>query len=327
MRQIARSRFDVLAIVFVSAMLAGFVWWAVGAAPAFEVAYLRRAYWALRTALIDGVLTNPYVYLGVGAVLVLELLVPARRGQSLLSFGLQMDAAYTVLMIAFRIVLLPIYLAFLEQVYRNYLGFLTIDLAAPWPWHVRLVLGYLAVDFLAWVHHLVRHKVHVFWTFHVVHHSQREMNVFTNERVHPVDYLIARTVRFIPLLMLQTSFDLILAYLFFHELHDRLNHSNVKTNLGPLRHVFVTPQSHRVHHSIRPEHFGRNFGVSLSLWDQLFGTQYRRYDEYPETGVPYTDFPFEKSGRRFGVIFYLAAQFAYPFQQIWRSRREVLHNA
>ena len=308
-------------------MLAGFVWWAIDGLPDLEVTHIRRTYWTLRTALFDEVLTNPYLYLGVSSVLVLELLVPARENQSLFSFGLQMDAVYSLLLIAFRIMLLPIYLIFLEQVYRNYLAFLTIDLASPWPWHIRFFLGYLAVDFLGWLHHIIRHKVHVFWVFHIVHHSQRELNFFTNDRVHPVDYFIARTVRFIPFLMLQTSFDLILAYQFFHEFHDRLNHSNVKTNLGPLRHIFVTAQSHRVHHSIHPEHFDRNFGVSLSIWDQLFGTQYRHYHEYPDTGVPYADFPFEESGRRFGIFFYLAAQFAYPFQQLLRLTKQVRHNA
>lgn len=326
-RQTAHVCFTTIAVVSVSTMLAGFVWWAIGGLPDIDVNHIRRAYWTLRTALIDEVLTNPYLYLGVSAVLVLELLVPARENQNVFSFGLRMDAVYSLLLITFRIVLLPIYLIFLEQVYRNYLAFLTIDLSSPWPWHIRFFIGYLAVDFIGWLHHVVRHKVEVFWAFHVVHHSQRELNVFTNDRVHPVDYLIARTVRFIPFLMLQTSFDLILAYLFFHELHDRLNHSNVKTNLGLLRYIFVTPQSHRIHHSIHPGHIDRNFGVSLSIWDRLFRTQYRRYDEYPDTGVPYTDFPNEESGRRFGIIYYLAAQFAYPFQRIWRSRRRTLFSA
>lgn len=327
MIQKAAAYLGTIAVVGVSAVLAGFVWSAISALPDLDVTHARRAYWALHATLIDEVLTNPYLYLGLSVVLVLERLVPARDNQGLVSLGLQMDAVYGLLLIIFRIVLLPIYLIFLERVYRNYLGFLTVDLTSPWPWYIRFFLGYLAVDFLGWFHHLVRHKIQIFWTFHIVHHSQRDLNFFTNDRVHPVDYLIAQTVRFVPFLMLQTSFDLMLAYLFFHELHDRLNHSNVKTNFGPLRYIFVTPQSHRIHHSALPEHFDRNFGVSLSIWDQLFGTQYRHYDEYPETGVPYADFPLEKSGRRLGIIFYLAAQFVYPFQRIWRSRQQTPRRA
>ena len=50
-------------------------------------------------------------------------------------------------------------------------------------------------------------------------------------------------------------------------------------------------QSHRIHHSHREEHRDKNFGAIFSLWDQLFGTQYRKYDEYPETGIDDATFP------------------------------------
>src|SRR6185295_15584971 len=73
-------------------------------------------------------------------------------------------------------------------------------------------------------------------------------------------------------------------------------------------------QSHRVHHSVESRHADTNFGVSLSIWDHLFGTQYRHYDEYPETGVPLDDFPVDRAHHRFGVIGTWAAQVHYPFR-------------
>ena len=166
-----------------------------------------------------------------------------------------------------------------------------------------------------------RHKVPVFWEFHSVHHSQIKMNPFTNERVHPLDWFTANIIRFLPAFFFSDALNVGLAYIIIHKFLDRLNHSNVRTNLGWFRYVFVTPQSHRVHHSNRKEHYDKNFGVSLSIWDHLFGTQHRDYNIYPDTGIPDSRFPKESStdGTVFKIIRIYLRQMIYPFNVVWNK--------
>jgi len=101
--------------------------------------------------------------------------------------------------------------------------------------------------------------------------------------------------------------------------HTRLIHANVRTNFGPLGHIFVSPQFHRIHHSIELRHRDLNFGVALTIWDRLFGTMYRGRDEYPETGVDGVDFvpPARLSPKAWTVS--LIEQIIYPFRQLWRG--------
>jgi len=77
----------------------------------------------------------------------------------------------------------------------------------------------------------------------------------------------------------------------FRMWYARFVHANIGTNLGPLKHILVTPQYHRVHHSIEPAHQDKNFAALLTVWDRIFGTLHRNYDEYPATGVAGLEFP------------------------------------
>ena len=95
-------------------------------------------------------------------------------------------------------------------------------------------------------------------------------------------------------------------------------HSNLRTNYGWLRYVLVTPQSHRIHHSTLPEHHNMNYGVNLSIWDHLFGTQYRNYDDYPVTGLGDELFPHETSMHPLALAESFTAQLLYPFQHLLR---------
>ena len=98
-------------------------------------------------------------------------------------------------------------------------------------------------------------------------------------------------------------------------LHGHFIHSNIKTNLGPLRYVIISPQAHRVHHSIEEKHYDKNFGVTFSIWDQLFNTFYRKYDEYPEAqGVADTEFPIEHNTGWRSFVLVPIRQLIYPFR-------------
>ena len=126
---------------------------------------------------------------------------------------------------------------------------------------------------------------------------------------------------FVPAFLFEHTFAIAGVYLAFDRLLDGFNHSNIRTDLGMLRYVMVTPQSHRIHHSRDPRHFEKNFGGILSIWDHLFGTQYRVYDEYPEVaGVPYLEYPNDPVGPPSDIAGILKAvwlQLVYPFRIVF----------
>ena len=282
-------------------------------------AIFRTAYWGLAGGLWSPIIINPYFYAGAAAIFLLEACIPASKNQPIFSRAILIDIAWTILTVIFIAVFLQIYWSFLTDLFDRFVASNLIKLTVDLPFFAELVIAYLVTDWIGWLHHFVRHKVKVFWAFHTLHHSQRQMNLFTNNRIHPVDYLIARTIRFGPMFLFEHCLEIALVYLFVNTIQDRFNHSNIRTNLGILRYILVTPQSHRIHHSKDPRHFDTNFGVTLSIWDHLFGTQYRHYDEYPETGVPDPDFPNDPSGPSVGIkeiAKTMVAQLAYPFRSI-----------
>jgi sterol desaturase/sphingolipid hydroxylase (fatty acid hydroxylase superfamily) len=244
------------------------------------------------------------------------------RDQAIISTAFLQDAIWYGVRATFRIVLISTYFLFLTAFYQQHLSFLTVAAVAEWHPALRAVVAILIVDFMRWFGHFVKHKVHVFWLFHSVHHSQRELNLFTDARAHPVDQMVSRTIRFIPLLMFQNAFPIIIAWVIVESAYAKLYHSNVRLNMGPLRYVLVTPQSHRIHHSCAWEHHDRNFGFMFCVWDRLFGTHYEGGDEYPETGVPDPAFPHEQRGDGIGqMAANVIRQLVYPFKAMFSSTR------
>jgi sterol desaturase/sphingolipid hydroxylase (fatty acid hydroxylase superfamily) len=262
---------------------------------------------------------QPVFYLGAAAILLLEYLFPVRRSQRLLSIGLAQDFVWVFFEAFFHAAILVSYAALLRALCRKYLGFMTIDAARAVPQWALLCLGVLLVDFLGWFHHYIRHRIYVFWLFHTVHHSQKELNLFTDLRYHVVEYMIANTVKVLPLAILGLKAPAIIGYVLAHQWYTRFVHGNIRWNMGWLAYILVTPQSHRVHHSPHRRHWDRNFGVVFSIWDWMFGTQYRKLDEFPRTGVPNKDFPHETSYHPVALLWTPVSQMIWPFAMIWRT--------
>ena len=263
-------------------------------------------------------------FLLVGSILSLEYLIPAHPRQRLLSVSFFHDILWCIVNALSAAFLIILYWRLLWDLYQNHLTFLRIDTIADWHPALQIGAAILVSDFIRWFHHFIRHKITPFWFFHAVHHSQRELNLFSDLRVHPVERVIEHTVRFIPFFAINSALALhaLAAWHLFGGWYARFYHSNVRTNLDVLRYVLVTPQSHRVHHSIEPRHQDRNFGAILSIWDYLFGTQYRKYDEYPDTGISDNSFPHEDSIRPVRATVTLMRQLIYPFRLLARYLRE-----
>jgi sterol desaturase/sphingolipid hydroxylase (fatty acid hydroxylase superfamily) len=134
-----------------------------------------------------------------------------------------------------------------------------------------------------------------------------------------VEYLVRQSIVALPLLMAGLSLWGIVGVTTVAMWYARFYHGNIRTNLGPLRYVLVTPQSHRLHHSIATEHRDVNFGAFLSIWDRLFGTQHSDDVSFPPTGLRDEAFPHDESGRPWHLILNPARQFIHPFVEIARS--------
>lgn len=268
---------------------------------------------------------SPLLYLGLAAVFVAERLLPVDREQPAVGRGVVHDGvAWYLINTPLRVFVFAGGLGLLYLVLDRYAPFLRVnpELTDALPTWLLVVAAVVIGDLMRWVQHYVHHKVPPLWHFHSVHHSQRELNLFTQARFHAVEMITLAPILYLPLYVLNLDFELAVWILLFLEWHGRITHANLRTNFGPLRYVLVTPQSHRIHHSRDARHHDQNFGTLFSFWDRLFGTHWRNENEYPATGIADERFPWEKSVTPANLLANYFAQLVYPFQQLVRSWRK-----
>lgn len=152
-----------------------------------------------------------------------------------------------------------------------------------WPYWVKLVIALLALDLAIWFQHLVSHKVPVFWRLHQVHHADRDIDVTTAVRFHPVEIALSMLWKIVVVIPLGASPFAVFLFEVILNACAMFNHANIALPAWldrALRLFIVTPDMHRVHHSVLYREHDRNYGFNLSLWDRLF----RTYLAQPEAG-------------------------------------------
>ncbi|MFT6989384.1 MAG: sterol desaturase/sphingolipid hydroxylase (fatty acid hydroxylase superfamily) [Paraglaciecola sp.] len=278
--------------------------------------WLKNYYWILLHHLSQPFsLATSWLYIGVPLILFVTWLKPAIKQQKIFDKAIAGDFLWMFIHTLTTLGLIYLFFSAVEGYLApkfNIADFKIMTGAHP---ALQILMGYLLIELLGWFNHLLRHKIPVLWLFHEVHHSQKNMNPFSLFRVHPVDYLVAEVIILIPAMFFENTLGIILTYLIIARFQDALSHSNIKSNLGPLRYIFVTPQSHRVHHSVETEFFDLNYGVTLCIWDRLFGTHSHTDHAYPETGIKDPDFPLETKYGVFSLPFALFSQLFYPFKK------------
>ena len=144
-----------------------------------------------------------------------------------------------------------------------------------WPVWLEFVLAVLILDFAIWLQHLITHKIPVLWRLHRVHHADRDMDVTTAIRFHPIEIALSM---FLKIGLVYAMGPAALAVVVFEILLNgtaMFNHANIKLPLAVdrvLRLVLVTPDMHRVHHSVHRSEHDSNYGFALSIWDRMFRT-------------------------------------------------------
>lgn len=146
-----------------------------------------------------------------------------------------------------------------------------------WPTWAHLLLGFFVRDFVQWWTHRLLHRVPFLWEFHKVHHSVKEMGFAAHLRFHWMETVVYRTIEYLPLALIGIGLrDFFIIHIFTLAV-GHFNHSNFKLNLGPLKYIFNNPQMHIWHHAKalpKERSYGVNFGLTLSIWDYLFKTNY-----------------------------------------------------
>jgi sterol desaturase/sphingolipid hydroxylase (fatty acid hydroxylase superfamily) len=144
-------------------------------------------------------------------------------------------------------------------------------------------LSVLALDLAIYLQHRMFHAVPLFWRLHRVHHADLDFDVTTGARFHPIEIGLSMLIRFAVILALGPPAVAVLIFEILLNASSMFNHGNVRIPAvidRVLRWVVVTPDMHRVHHSIEPRETNSNFGFSLPWWDRLFGT----YRAQPQAG-------------------------------------------
>ncbi|MEM1439241.1 MAG: sterol desaturase family protein [Pseudomonadota bacterium] len=257
---------------------------------------------------------------GLLPALLLERLMPAFPDRKkLLTPNLILDAIYPLLVLVIQVFVISAIVAAIVAFYRTYLPFANTGLLNDQPVWIQAVGIFLITDLMFYVSHRTMHEVKWLWHFHTIHHCQTNMNPMTTNRVHPFESVFKTIIRTIPIGFVGGSPTTWVVFLVLNNFWGYFIHSNIRMNFGILKHVLVTPQYHRVHHSRQPEHFDKNYGERLVIWDQLFRSHYPGLDDYPETGVKDADWVVEKSHspKELGRAF--VAQMVYPFYMIYRS--------
>jgi sterol desaturase/sphingolipid hydroxylase (fatty acid hydroxylase superfamily) len=146
-----------------------------------------------------------------------------------------------------------------------------------------ILVSVIAMDFVIYLQHVMVHAVPVLWRLHRVHHADLDYDVTTGARFHPIEIILSMLIKFATILLLGPPVVAVVIFEVMLNATAMFNHSNVRLNLTLdkfLRLLLVTPDMHRVHHSIEDDETNSNFGFSLPWWDRLFGT----YRAQPRAG-------------------------------------------
>jgi len=151
------------------------------------------------------------------------------------------------------------------------------------PFVIAVPLAVIVLDFVIWLQHVMVHAVPALWRLHRVHHADPDYDVTTGARFHPIEIVLSMLIKFATIAVLGPPVVAVVIFEVLLNATAMFNHGNIRLPSAldrVLRWFVVTPDMHRVHHSIEDDEANSNFGFNLPWWDRLFGT----YREQPRAG-------------------------------------------
>ena len=243
----------------------------------------------------------------------LEIAFPWRKKQAILRKDFWLDTFYMFFnFYLFKLAFFSGLVLVTSEAFIDLLGgnaeVISLFDARELPYWLQVVVFFLAMDFVQWFVHVLLHRYNFLWQFHKVHHSVEEMGFAAHLRYHWMENVFYTPAKYIVLLLIggfEPSSVFVIYYINITIGH--LNHANLNLDYGPLKYILNNPKMHIWHHAKElPESHpnGMNYGISLSIWDYVFGTNY-----VPKSGRD-IELGFEEL-EKFPKTF--AQQLIYPF--------------
>lgn len=141
------------------------------------------------------------------------------------------------------------------------------------PIWIEIILTVIILDLIIWGQHFLSHKIPFVWRFHRMHHTDRDLDVTTAVRFHPFEIIFSMFIKITAIYILGASAIAVIIFEIMLNGMAMFNHANLRIPLrieNILRKFIVTPDLHRIHHSIYIDEHNKNFGFSLSIWDKIF---------------------------------------------------------
>jgi sterol desaturase/sphingolipid hydroxylase (fatty acid hydroxylase superfamily) len=171
-----------------------------------------------------------------------------------------------------RLMLIPVMFWF---AWENQSWQIGLNYLLPWPVAIEFVIGFLLLDYSNYLWHILLHKLPVLWRFHLVHHTDLDLDVTTAFRFHFGEMIGSVFFRGAAIIVIGASPLLVVIYEIVFEAATQFHHSNMKLPLRfekLLNYFFVTPRMHGIHHSMEKKETDSNYSVIFSFWDRLHQT-------------------------------------------------------
>jgi sterol desaturase/sphingolipid hydroxylase (fatty acid hydroxylase superfamily) len=252
--------------------------------------------------------------LSVG-VWLLEIFLPWREKQAIFRKDFWLDGFYMFFnYFLFSLIAYNAISNVAVEAFNDFLGWFGIENTVAihidtWPRWTQFLLMFLLADFIQWNVHRMLHRVPLLWEFHKVHHSVEEMGFAAHLRFHWMETIIYKTVQYVPLAMIGFGLEDFFIMHIFTTAIGHLNHANLRITYGPLKYILNNPVMHLWHHAKtlpKDRKYGVNYGITLSLWDYIFNTDYIPHEgkdeplgfdgmeDFPKTFLSQITYPFHK---------------------------------
>ena len=217
-------------------------------------------------------------------VFALEIIFPWRKNQPIFRKDFWLDTFYMFFNFFLLNMLILIAMSNVTaQLFNDFLALFDLQLKSlqifdlsMLPKALALFIFFIVSDFVQWNTHRLLHRYEFFWNFHKVHHSVKQMGFAAHLRYHWMEPVVYKTLLYVPVAIIGgfTIQDVFIVH-FISITIGHLNHANLGWDYGILKYILNNPKMHIWHHSKEmPRKFGANYGISLSLWDYLFGTNF-----------------------------------------------------
>src|SRR3954469_24936638 len=153
----------------------------------------------------------------------------------------------------------------------------------PWATWLEAIFGFFALDLAIYGQHVAFHKVPLLWRLHRVHHADLDIDVSTGLRFHPIEIILSMLIKIAIVVLVGVPGVGVVEFVVVLNAPSMFNHSKAAMPVWLdrlVRLIVVTPDMHRVHHSVLRHETDSNFGFNLPWWDRVFGT----YRSQPQAG-------------------------------------------